>query len=295
MKLCRFDIPEGGADRLGLVDGDSVIDVSGALDVLPPLRWPVPPGDALVDHLDAVRAKAETLRGEGARFARTAVRLKSPVANPSKVFAAPLNYAKHVDESKSDANLHQNTHKVDFEPGETPVSKLGLFLKSSSSVVGPADGVTRADGDRRTDHEIELAVVIGQQTRHIASAEALDVVAGYCIGLDMTLRGTEERSYRKSPDGYTVLGPWLVTADEIADPSALDFWLEVKGERRQTSNTRELTVGIRDLIAIASSYMTLYPGDVILTGTPDGVGPVVAGDTMTCWIDQIGEMDVPVR
>jgi 2-keto-4-pentenoate hydratase/2-oxohepta-3-ene-1,7-dioic acid hydratase in catechol pathway len=110
----------------------------------------------------------------------------------------------------------------------------------------------------------------------------------------MTIRGTEDRSFRKSPDSYTVLGPWLVTADEIPDPGALDVSISVNGTERQKANTRELILGVPELIAWASSFYTLYPGDVLLTGTPQGVGPVRPGDVMVASISRIGEMRVTV-
>jgi 2-keto-4-pentenoate hydratase/2-oxohepta-3-ene-1,7-dioic acid hydratase in catechol pathway len=149
--------------------------------------------------------------------------------------------------------------------------------------------------DRRTDHEIELAFVIGKTGRNISEEDALDYVAGYMIGLDMTIRGPEERSYRKSRDSFSVLGPWLVTADEFGDPSSVDFELRIGTESRQKANTRDLIFDCRKLIAYASEAYTLEPGDVFMTGTPEGVAPVEPGDVMHCWIDRIGKMDVPVR
>jgi 2-keto-4-pentenoate hydratase/2-oxohepta-3-ene-1,7-dioic acid hydratase in catechol pathway len=148
--------------------------------------------------------------------------------------------------------------------------------------------------DRRNDHEVELAVVIGKKGRDIAAAEALDIVAGYCIGLDMTIRGPEERSFRKSPDTYTVLGPWLVTADEIPDPGSLELSISVNGTVRQKANTKDLILGVPELIAWASSFYTLHPGDVLLTGTPQGVGPVRPGDVMLASLERVGEMRVTV-
>jgi len=148
--------------------------------------------------------------------------------------------------------------------------------------------------ERRNDHEVELAVVIGKEGRNIAADDALDFVAGYCIGLDMTIRGPEDRSFRKSPDSYTVLGPWLVTADEIPDPGALEVKIEVNGVVKQRENTAELILSVPQLIAWASSFYTLYPGDVLLTGTPQGVGPVKPGDVMLATIERIGEMRVAV-
>jgi 2-keto-4-pentenoate hydratase/2-oxohepta-3-ene-1,7-dioic acid hydratase in catechol pathway len=148
------------------------------------------------------------------------------------------------------------------------IHKAGLFLKASSSVIGAGHAIELVHTDRRNDHEVELAVVIGKAGRGIQLQEALSHVAGYCIGLDITLRGPEERSLRKSPDTYTVLGPYLVTADELGDPGALDLSLHVGDELRQQANTRELILGVAELIVFASSFYTLHPGDVLITGTP---------------------------
>ena len=123
----------------------------------------------------------------------------------------------------------------------------------------------------------------------------LQYVAGYSIGLDITIRGPEDRSFRKSPDSYTVLGPHLVTPDEVRVPSNLHVSISVNGTVRQDSNTSDLVLGVPELIAMASSFYTLYPGDVILTGTPQGVGPVRPGDVMEASIEIIGGMTVEVR
>jgi 2-keto-4-pentenoate hydratase/2-oxohepta-3-ene-1,7-dioic acid hydratase in catechol pathway len=149
--------------------------------------------------------------------------------------------------------------------------------------------------ERRTDHEVELVVVIGKRASQVSRDDALAYVAGYAIGLDISIRGTEDRSFRKSPDSYTVVGPWLVTADEIADPGALDLRITVNGEVRQQSNTRHFILGVPELIEMASSMYTLDPGDIIFTGTPEGVSPIHAGDSIVATIDQIGSMAVAVR
>ena len=120
-------------------------------------------------------------------------------------------------------------------------------------------------------------------------------IAGYCIGLDITVRGPEERSLRKSIDSYSVMGPYMVTADSVKDPNNLDFELTVNGETRQKANTRDLIIGIADLIVFASAYYTLMPGDLLMTGTPDGVGPIKPGDVIDARIDQLGSMQVKVR
>jgi len=120
-------------------------------------------------------------------------------------------------------------------------------------------------------------------------------VAGYAIGLDITIRGPEERSLRKSPDSYTILGPWLVTSDEIPNPGNLDLGITVNGDMRQSSNTKYMILGVPELIEFASSFYTLYPGDIIITGTPEGVSPIVPGDVVIASIEKIGTMEVKVR
>lgn len=283
MRLCRFD-----EDRLGVVDGQSVRDVSAILDRLPAVRWPLPPGDLLIAHLDDLRPEMERLAAAAEPIPLARVRLKSPVANPGKILAAPVNYQKHLAESRADSGIHHGTEVK-------TIADYGLFFKAPSSLVGASEGVVVDRPERRTDHEIELAVVIGRRGRNIVESEALAHVAGYTIGLDMVIRGTEDRSYRKSLDTFSVLGPWLVTAEEIADPGNLDFRLKVNGETRQEANTRDLVWGVEKLIAYASAAYTLQPGDVIMTGTPEGVGPVEPGDVMSCWIDGVGSMEVAVR
>ena len=172
---------------------------------------------------------------------------------------------------------------------------MGLFLKATSSVAGPSAGVAIRLAERRNDHEVEVAAVIGAVADRVPKERALECVAGYCIGLDMTVRGPEERSLRKSVDGFTVLGPWMVTADACPPPVDWDLSLEVGGEPRQKANTRDLILTVAELIAFASSFYTLYPGDVLLTGTPEGVGPVQPGDTISAAVQHVGTMTVAVR
>ena len=289
VKLCRFN-----EDRLGLVEGDQILDVSAALDVLPPVRWPVPLGDPLVRHLDLLVPAIQRAREAATRHAVADVRLHSPISSPSKVMAAPANYRLHVEQDTRDAGVDQGVHRKALEGVERPTEKYGLFLKATSAIAGAAEGVQVIFPERRTDHEVELAVVIGKPGHAIARKDAMDHVAGYMIGLDMTVRGTEDRSFRKSADSYTVLGPWFVTSNEISDPHALIMSLWVDGDRRQHSSTGAMTVDIPDLIAIASSMYTLHPGDIILTGTPEGVGPVVAGNRVRVACEGIGEMSFAV-
>jgi 2,4-didehydro-3-deoxy-L-rhamnonate hydrolase len=283
MRLCRFN-----NDRLGLVRGDDVFDVAAALEVLPAHRYPLPRHDPLIAQLADLRAGITAVAQRAEPMPLAGVKLLSPIANPGKIVAAPVNYKKHLEETRADAAIH---HQKQVEE----IQKIGLFLKAPSSVVGPSEGIAVRHPDRRTDHEIELAVVIGSKADRVAKERAFEHVAGYCIGFDITVRGPEERSLRKSIDGYTVLGPWFVTADEVKDPANLDLELKVNGETRQRANTRELIIPIAELIAFASAFYTLMPGDVLLTGTPEGVGPIAPGDVLDASIAGIGAMQVRVR
>ncbi len=289
MRICRFN-----DNRLGLVRDGMVADVTSVLDLLPEVRWPAPKGDLMIANLDKLRPAIEKAAATARAVPVASVRLNSPVANPTKIIAAPGNYVahnkemEHVAEAIAFSKLHA---RRDSGP---PTYTHGVFLKANSSLVGPSEGCAVRWIDRRNDHELELAVIIGKQGSEIALDKAYQHVAGYAIGLDMSVRGQEERSLRKSVDGYSVVGPWLVTADEIEDPQNLDFRLTIGGEVRQESNTRLMIVNIREIIAYASRFYTLYPGDVVLSGTSSGVGPVKPGDVMHCEFQGIGSMDVPV-
>ena len=285
MRLCRFD-----QDRLGVVEGDVVRDVTQALEVIPAYRYPLPEYDLLIANLGKVAGRANELRANAAATPLAKVKLLSPVANPGKLIAAPVNYQKHLDEVKADSQIHANN------PAHTvTIQTAGLFLKATSSLTGAGQGIAVVKPERRTDHEVELAVVIGRPGRNVARADALAYVAGYCIGLDVSIRGSEDRSFRKSPDSYSVLGPWLVTADEIPDPGVLDLEISVNGTTRQKSNTRYLILGVPELVELASAFYTLHPGDVIFTGTPEGVSPIQPGDEVRATVQGIGTMDVRVR
>ena len=284
MKICRFD-----DDRIGLVKEDkSVLDVTGALDVLPLMKWPVPLGDAFILNLETLTSEMQRLAPDAPSVSLSDITLKSPVANPSKIIGAPINYQKHIDESVTDDGI------VSSRP-ISHISDWGMFLKANSALVGSGEGVALRFTEARNDHEMELAVIIGKKGTNISIEEARSYIAGYAIGLDMTTRGKELQSFRKSADTYAVLGPWLVTADEIPDPNNLDLKISVNGEVRQNSNTQELVYNVEKLIEYTSERYTLYPGDIIMTGTPDGVGPVEPGDVMTCELEGVGIMDVNVQ
>jgi 2-keto-4-pentenoate hydratase/2-oxohepta-3-ene-1,7-dioic acid hydratase in catechol pathway len=285
MRLCRF-----GDGRLGLVEGESVRDVTAALEVLPRYSYPLPEHDVFIANLDAVAARARTLAQDAPVLPLSELTLLSPVANPGKIIAAPVNYQKHLNEVRENPQLHGNN------PGHTfTIQSAGLFLKATSSLVGPGEGIVVRCAKRRTDHEVELAVVIGRTASRVKRDEALNYVAGYSIGLDISIRGSEDRSFRKSPDSYSVLGPWLVTADEIPDPGVLDLQITVNDQLRQHSNTKYMILGVPELIEMASAFYTLQPGDLLFTGTPEGVSPIEAGDHIVATIDTIGTMTVDTR
>ena len=282
MQICRFD-----DNRLGLVAGDGIRDVTSVLAKLPAASYPYPRHDALIAHLEQLKPEVEKAARSAKPVAAEKVKLLSPVANPGKVIAAPVNYKKHLEEALADKGIHHGNLIQE-------IHKAGMFLKATSAVVGPGEGVKLVHTDRRNDHEVELALVIGKTAKNVSAAQAMDCIAGYCIGLDMTIRGPEERSLRKSPDSYCVLGPWLVTRDEVPDPGQLSVKIAVNGAVKQDAHTSDLILSVGQLVEWGSSFYTLHPGDVILTGTPQGVGPVRPGDTMLATVERIGSMQVRV-
>jgi 2-keto-4-pentenoate hydratase/2-oxohepta-3-ene-1,7-dioic acid hydratase in catechol pathway len=280
MKICRYD-----DNRVGLVQDESVRDVTSVLEELGRFAYPLPKYDPFIARLDTLKPKIEAAGRTAKAIPLDRVKLLSPVANPGKIIAAPVNYTKHLQEALADKGIHHG--KLVDE-----IRKAGMFLKATSAVVGPGEGVKLVHTDRRNDHEVELALVIGRTAKNVSAADAPACIAGFCIGLDMTIRGPEERSLRKSPDSYCVLGPWLVTPDELGDPGRLQLSITVNGEPRQDANTSDLILSVGELIAWGSSFYTLHPGDVMLTGTPQGVGPVKPGDTLLAKIERIGAMQV---
>lgn len=282
MKLCRFE-----GERLGIVDRDEVIDVSAALEVLPTWRWKPPAGDPVILQWPAVRARIDVVRGTAPRRTLAGLALDAPVAMPGKIIGAPVNYHAHLDEARIDVAMHQNrvVH---------PIDEIGCFLKASSALTGHGAVIALPFDDVRIDHEAEIAVIIGKPAFRIRAADALEYVAGYSLALDMTVRGKQDRSLRKSCDGFAVLGPWMLTADEIADPAAIDFELTVNGERRQAASTGQLIRSIPELIEMCSAFYTLLPGDVIMTGTPAGVSQVASGDLIEVVSPTLGRLAVRI-
>jgi len=282
MRICWFN-----DNRLGLVKDDKVFDVSKVLEKLPKPTYPAAKGgDPLILHLASLRGDIEAA-ATGAGVPVASVKFLSPVASPSKIIGTPTNYRDHIAE----ANLQREVFTGRYSGS---IEEQGLFLKANSALIGAGDTVKLRFPERRTDHEMELGVIIGKKASNIREEDALSYVAGYAIALDMVVRGSQDRSMRKSVDTYAVLGPWIVTADEIPDPSDLEFSLAVNGVVKQKSNTKHMIMGLKRQIQFGSEYYTLLPGDIIMSGTCSGVSQVKPGDVMHCEIEKIGAMDVRV-
>ena len=289
MKLCRFN---AGAltNRLGVLQGERIVDVTSVYQLLDAQRYPLPQHDlfiaALPTLLPTITQALQAIPG-ATSFALGDVHFLAPVANPGKIMGAPINYQAHIDESKADDGIkHGRTI--------TGIGDWGIFLKANSSLIGVSEEIVLRFPARRNDHEIELGIVIGSSCNQVKSADAMQYVAGYMTCLDMTVRGTEFQCFRKSIDTYSVAGPWFVTADEIANPGDLALWLQVNGQDRQRARTSQLIYDIPRLIEFASSFYTLNAGDIIMTGTPEGVGPVVPGDVIDAGVEGVGTLRMRV-
>ncbi|HKT18674.1 MAG TPA: fumarylacetoacetate hydrolase family protein [Stellaceae bacterium] len=282
MRICWFN-----DNRLGVVKGGTVYDVTRVLEKLPKPSYPYPRnGDPLIVNLAKLKPELEAA-ASGAGIPVAQVKFLPPVAAPSKVIGTPTNYKDHIAEANQQRAVFTGRYSGTIE-------EQGLFLKANSCLIGAGETVKLRFPDRRTDHEMELGVIIGKPASNIKLEDALNYVAGYCIALDMVVRGSQDRSMRKSVDSYGVAGPWMVTADEIADPQNLDFSLAVNGEVKQKSNTRNMIMDLKRQIQFGAEYYTLLPGDIIMTGTCSGVSQVKPGDVMHCEIEKIGAMDVRI-
>jgi 2-keto-4-pentenoate hydratase/2-oxohepta-3-ene-1,7-dioic acid hydratase in catechol pathway len=276
--------------RIGVVDGDAVHDMTSALpeflSELPRQRvnW-------LVSHWAELRSKFADYQSSGRALPLASVKLLPANPAPQHVFAAPANYRKHIGEL-GDRSVTS---------GGRSAREQGFFLKAPGSLVGAGGALLLPRGSqRRFDHESELAVIVSRPARNVPRAQAMGYVFGYSCLIDATMRiekgvAEEERSMRKSFESFTPLGPWIVTADEVTNPGSLKNQLWVNGELKQSANTSEMIVGISELVELVSSVLTLEPGDVIATGTPEGVGPFAVGDEVRIEIEQVGSMTLSVR
>jgi acylpyruvate hydrolase len=222
-------------------------------------------------------------------FSKEDVKVEAPVPSPGKMICVGHNYREHI-----------------LEMGREIPPYPVVFAKFANTVIGPEDDIPHYPISDQLDYEAEFAFVIGKRARNVSQAEALDYVAGYTIVNDVTYRDLQRRTLQwlqgKTVDGSAPMGPWLVTTDELSDPSGLEVVLTVNGEERQRSNTKNLVFSVQYLVEFLSGLMTLEPGDVILTGTPGGVGvardPQVFlkdGDVVRIEIDGIGALENKVK
>lgn len=273
MKFCRYG--PRGQEKPGLIDAQGALrDLSDKIDDLTV---------AAIASLGAIDPETlPVVQGE--------VRYGVPVKGIGKIVAIGLNYEDHAIES----NLPIPTEPV-------------MFMKALSSLTGPNDEVMIPRDSTHSDWEVELGVVIGKTARYVEEADALGHVAGYTIANDVSERFNQKQrgsqwSKGKGHDTFCPVGPWLVTPDEVGDPQDLDMFLDVNGARMQTGNTRTMIFNVKQIIAYVSQYMTLYPGDLLITGTPPGVGEgkkpdaifLKAGDTMRLGIAKLGEQQQQV-
>ena len=273
---------EGGRDRVGARVGDSIVDLSAGDGSIPSdMR-------SFLEAGDAARSKAEdVLAGGGATFSAGDVQILAPIANPEKLICIGLNYADHAAESGMDI------------PSE-PI----VFSKYASTIIGPGDTIKLPPSSNEPDYEVELVVVVGKSGFNISEADAMNHVAGYTVGHDVSARDYQLQKpggqwmLGKTFDTFAPIGPDLVTTDEIGDPHNLPIRCILNGETVQDSNTKQLIFKVPELIAYLSHVFTLNPGDLIFTGTPPGVGMartpqlwLKAGDHVACEIDGIGRLE----
>jgi 2,4-didehydro-3-deoxy-L-rhamnonate hydrolase len=268
VKLCRYN-----NDQLGVVRDDGIHDITALQTEIRNTTAYDMMGDPVIAALPQWRQRMEQAADRAQAVAIQSVRLLCPVVRPSKVMAAPTNYKKHIEEM-------EKRREGQLSKMGPNIGNAGIFLKANSSLVGPSEGISLRFPERRNEHEVELVAVIGARGTDLTQAQALNHIAGYCLGLDMTTRGPEDRSFRKSIDSYSVAGPWFVTADEIPNPNNVPLHLYVNDVLKQNANTNDMIYSMERLMEFASSFYTLHPGDLYFTGTPEGVSPVVPNDVV---------------
>lgn len=280
MRLATFD-----DHRIGVVEGDGIADVTDLAGV-DAGQWPPVGMISVIARFEDLRPRIEQGLADAPRLPLASVRLRTPVEWPNKIVAYPANFRAHIAEMKTGTGLISTF----------PASGQGFFLKPASSLSGPADPIVLPNvPGREIHHECELAIIIGKGGRDISRDDALGHVFGYACLVDAVIRGKEERVMRKAFDSFCPVGPWITTAEEVPAPDAIEMKLWMNGELRQQARMTDLIVDIPDMIAMASSVMTLQPGDIIASGTPAGVGPMHDGDRLDISIPGIGEMSLDVR
>lgn len=300
MKLVTYRASVEAAARLGVIVDDLVVDVAALADAAGK-NLPA----SMLELIDAGRPGIETLRDcladangrfqTGTAMALANVKLLAPIPRPRKnIFGIGLNYVEHVAESAKSLDTSKDLPKQ-------PV----IFSKPPTTVVGPGEGIEHNGKiTQQLDWEVELAVIIGTTARRVAKPDALRHVFGYSVMIDVSARDNRRAGqwiFSKGQDSYAPFGPCIVTADEIPDPQTLDLWLTVNGVEKQRSNTRHMLFKVDDLIADISSGITLEPGDIIASGTPEGVGAgrspqewMWPGDTIVACVEGIGSLRHPV-
>ena len=280
MKLVSFT--DGAGTRIGLLRDDGIVDLAKANSGLP--RDMI----SLIAAWTVCRASVEAAASRPADLPLASAFIEAPVQRPGKIMAIGLNYADHIVES-----------------GQTTPEHQVWFGKQVTAVNPPFAPILLPKVSSRLDYEAELAVIIGARAKHVSRDEARNVIFGYCVGNDVSVRDWQMRTSQwivgKSFDTHAPFGPAIVTADEVGDPHALGIRAFVNGEKRQDSNTANLVFNVFDQIAYLSQAMTLEPGDVIFTGTPGGVGAAMkppkylkAGDVTRIEIDKLGFIEARV-
>jgi len=273
--------------RVGVSTPEGVVDVSAVVSGVP-ARLAHYRMQLLIQDFERLRPRIEARAINDERQHIDPRYWKPPTPTPRNFLAAPLNYHQHRREMSGSI--------VD---GHLTARELGFFVKAGGSLSAPYSAIALPNlPGRRFDHEAEVALVIGREARGVSPSSALDHVFGYTLVVDVTMRvsatGQEERPMRKSYWTFSPCGPCIVTADEIPDPSTLEVTLWVNGELRQRGTLADLIVNIPGLISAASAVLPLEPGDLYATGTPEGVGPIEAGDEVIVECQAIGRMILPV-
>lgn len=306
MKLVTFT--QNGFTRIGAVEGEQVIDLNAAFKAKLEAEGKIRaekiaeayiPADmegflqggkeSLALANEAVQYALNHESAVQLVFGKADVKIGAPVTNPGKMICVGHNYREHILEMGRELPTH-------------PV----VFAKFANTIVGPEDDIPFYPISEQLDYEAEFAFVVGKRAKNVSQEDALDYVAGYTIVNDVTYRDIQRRTIEwlqgKAVDGSAPMGPWLVTSDELTDPSGLEISLSVNGEERQRSNTSNLVFTVQRLVEFLSELMTLEPGDVILTGTPGGVGVarepqafLKDGDVVRIEVDKVGVLENKVK
>ena len=300
MRLVTYRHTVVDAARLGVIQGDEIVDVqrfgaSQGVELPACMLALIDLGPGAVRTLQELLSRAEGAWLPGCSLPAVNVQLLAPIPRPRKnIFGIGLNYVEHVAESSRTLDTSKDLPKQ-------PV----IFSKPPTTVIGPGEPIRHdAKITQQMDWEVELAAIIGRRASRVTVESALNYVFGYSVMIDISARDCRRAGqwiYSKGQDSYGPFGPCIVTADEIPDPQTLELWLTVNGEIKQKSNTRHMLFKVNELVADISAAITLEPGDIIATGTPEGVGAgrspqewLHPGDTVVAYVEQIGQITHPV-